>query len=380
MPAGAASLASPRRIVNCRTHAAPRTGATRGECVTSDTGLRIAVWIIAAIMLAGALAMAQVVAVPIAFALFTIALVWPLQCRLEQAGMPALVALLVTVALTLIVVVLLALVAGWGFGRVARWVIANAGMLQALYAQKLALLESFGIEAAGTLGELFDPRWLVRVAQSVIGQLQGVVSFIGLTLVFVILGLLEVRVAARQLERLGETRPGALALLQGCIESASKLRTYMGVRTLMSLATGVAVWAFAAAMGLDLAVEWGVIAFVLNYIPFIGPLVATLFPTVLAVLQFGTWQAAITVFAALQVIQFLGGSTIEPRLAGARLAMSPFLVLVAVFVGAFLWGIPGAFIGVPALLAALTLCKQFESARPVAALLSGTDPPERDYP
>jgi predicted PurR-regulated permease PerM len=127
-------------------------------------------------------------------------------------------------------------------------------------------------------------------------------------------------------------------------------------------------------MGLELAAEWGVIAFVLNYIPFIGPLLAILFPTFFAALQFGSWQAAVTVFAALQAIQFLSGSTLEPRLAGARLALSPFMVLVAVFLGALLWGIPGAFIGVPALIAGLTLCEQFPGSRWVAQLLSGKEP------
>jgi predicted PurR-regulated permease PerM len=338
-----------------------------------DTALRTMTGLSAAILVAAGLHLAQSILVPVAFALFAIALVWPLQRGLQRAGLPAVLALLVTVAVTLVVVVVLALAAAWGFGRVARWVIANAAMLQALYAQKIGWFEARGVEAAGMLGDILNPRWLVGVAQAVAGQLQEVVTFLGLTLVFVILGLLEVEVTARQLARLGETRPGAAALLRACRLSAEKLRTYMAVRTVMSLATGLAVWAFAHAMGLDLALEWGVIAFVLNYIPFLGPLVATLFPTVFAVLQFGTWQVALLVFAALQVIQFLGGSTIEPRLAGARLAMSPFMVLVAVFLGAFLWGIPGAFIGVPALLAALVLCAQFEGSRWVAELLSGQD-------
>ena len=342
--------------------------------MTGDSSLRVAAWIIAAILLAAALSLTEAILLPIAFALFTIALAWPVQRRLEGWGLPTFLALLVTVAVTLVVLVALALAAAWGFGRVARWIIANAGMLQLLYAQKLTWLQGFGIEAAGSLSELFDPRWLVGMAQAVLGQLQGLLSFLGLTLVFVILGLLEVRVTARQLARIGQDRPWAAGLLRACILSGAKLRTYMAVRSIMSVATGLAVWAFAWAMGLELAAEWGVIAFVLNYIPFLGPLVATLFPTIFAVLQFGTWQVAITVFAALQVIQFLGGSTIEPRLAGARLAMSPFMVLVAVFLGAFIWGMAGAFIGVPVMLAALTLCQQFESSRWVASLLSGQEP------
>jgi AI-2 transport protein TqsA len=55
------------------------------------------------------------------------------------------------------------------------------------------------------------------------------------------------------------------------------------------------------------------------------------FPTLVGLLQFGSWQAVVTIFAALQVIQFLIGSYLEPRLTGKRLAVSPFMVLAAVF-------------------------------------------------
>src|SRR6266511_402089 len=133
------------------------------------------------------------------------------------------------------------------------------------------------------------------------------------------------------------------------------------------------VWAFALLAGLELATAWGVIAFVLNYIPFIGPLVATVFPTLFALVQFGSWQLAAIVFLGLNVIQFLIGSYLEPRIAGAALSVSPFLVLFAVFFWAFLWGLPGAFIGVPILIAALTLCEQREYTRWIATLLSGRE-------
>jgi AI-2 transport protein TqsA len=147
------------------------------------------------------------------------------------------------------------------------------------------------------------------------------------------------------------------------------------VRTIMSLLTGVVVWAFATAMGLELAAEWGAIALVLNYIPFIGPLVATLFPTAFAILQFGEWQVALTVFVVLQVVQSVGGSAIEPWLTGARLSLSPFMVLLAVFLGSLIWGIQGAFIGVPIMIAALCICEEFPASRWVAELLSGRDGP-----
>ena len=323
-----------------------------------------------AILLAAALSAGASVFAPIAFALFIIALLRPVQ-RAVRARAGGGAAALVAVGLALFAVGAMVWLVSWAFGRVGQWTIANSAMLQALYVQKMALLEAAGVPTAALAGS-FDARTLVRIAQQVMSQLQGVVSFAVVTLVFVILGLLEADIARRQLLSL-EGKPGARTLLLAAERTTAKLQRYMLVRTLMSVLTGLAVWAFARLMGLQLAEEWGVIAFVLNYIPFVGPLVATLFPTVFAVLQFGSWQVAIGVFAALQVIQFLSGSTIEPRLTGRQLALSPFMVLAAVFMGGYLWGVFGAFIGVPALIAALTVCDSFEGSRWVAKLLSGRD-------
>jgi AI-2 transport protein TqsA len=80
---------------------------------------------------------------------------------------------------------------------------------------------------------------------------------------------------------------------------------------------------------------------------------------------------AVVVFACLNLIQFLVGSYLEPRIAGNALAISPFLVLFAVFFWTFMWGISGAFIGVPIVIAALTLCSQHPGTRWIAELMGG---------
>jgi predicted PurR-regulated permease PerM len=157
-------------------------------------------------------------------------------------------------------------------------------------------------------------------------------------------------------------------LLDGSAAIALKFRRYMLIRTVMSLATGILVWALATSSGLQLAIEWGVIAFVLNYIPFIGPFIATIFPTLFALAQFESWQAALAMFVGFNVIQFVIGSYIEPRVSGSALAISPFLVLFSVFLWTYLWGFFGAFIGVPISIAVLTLCAQHPSTRWVADL------------
>jgi predicted PurR-regulated permease PerM len=142
----------------------------------------------------------------------------------------------------------------------------------------------------------------------------------------------------------------------------------------MSVMTGLLVGAFAWITGLQFAAEWGVIAFVLNYIPFVGPFIATLFPTLLAMTQFGSWQAVLGAFICLNIIQFVVGSYVEPRVSGSVLSISPIVVLFAIFFWTFLWGIFGTFIGVPITLAALTFCAQHPSTRWLADLF-GESPP-----
>jgi predicted PurR-regulated permease PerM len=186
----------------------------------------------------------------------------------------------------------------------------------------------------------------------------------------VILGLLEVEDVRTKIGALSN-RDAARVLLRGGTETAVKFRKYMLVRTQMSVLTGLLVGLFAFATGLPFAAEWGVIAFALNYIPFLGPFIATLFPTLLAMTQFDTWQAVMGTFVCLNIIQFVIGSYVEPRLSGNVLSISPFVVLFTIFLWTFMWGLFGTFIGVPIALAVLTFCAQHPSSRWLADILGG---------
>jgi AI-2 transport protein TqsA len=324
-----------------------------------------------AVLVFAGLYFARSILAPVAFSLFVIAIVWPLQRALETR-IPRLLALVATLAVTLIVVTVLGYLIVWAFGTIGRWLIENALRLQALYMQWTDWLEEHGILVTSLLVENFNAGWLIRAVQEIGGRLHGLLTFVVIAFVFTALGLLEVDIARKNIETL-RNKEAARTILQASTEIADKFQKYMLVRTAMSVLTGIVVWAFTLLAGLELATAWGLIAFVLNYIPFIGPLVATIFPTLFALVQVGSWQLAAIVFLGLNVIQFLIGSYLEPRIAGAALSVSPFLVLFAVFFWAFLWGLPGAFIGVPIVIACLTLCEQGESTRWIAALLSGRE-------
>src|SRR5271165_2630554 len=251
--------------------------------------------------------------------------------------MPGLLALAFAMTVTVAVMLAFASLVVWGFGRVGRSLIADSGRYQALYDAAAAWLDNHGVSAAGLWAEHFNVGWMLRWAQQITGRVNTTLSFWLITLVYVILGLMEVDDLRRKAEAFIAPE-AARKLLLATADTARKFRKYMVVRTQMSLATGLLVGVFAWGAGLRFAVEWGVIAFALNYVPFIGPFVATLFPTLLAMAQFASWQAVLAVFVCLNIIQFVIGSYVEPRVSGNVLAISPLVVLFAVFFWTFLWG------------------------------------------
>lgn len=318
-----------------------------------------------------ALYFSRAIIAPVTFALFTVAIAWPLQSALQKR-ITKILAVVVTIVVTIAILAVLVFLVVWGFGLVVQWLINNTDRLQTLYSQATEWLDGHGVSIATLVADNYSPGWIIGAVREIGGRGYGLVSFFVIAFAFIVLGLLEVDIARQNIERLNSATLRR-SLLAGAEDIAEKFQKYMVVRTTMSLLTGIVVWSFALVAGIELATAWGVIAFVLNYIPFLGPLIATVFPTLFVLVQSGSWEACFIVFAGLNFIQFFIGSYLEPRIAGAALSMSPFIVLLAVFFWSFLWGIAGAFIGLPIMIAILTICEQHKSTEWITHLLSGRE-------
>ncbi len=227
---------------------------------------------------------AQSIFAPLIFSLLTIALVWPIQAALQR-WLPKLLALLITLVATMIVIVAIGSSVAWGFGKLAQWLFVNADRFQAIYVDWTTWLEGHGVAVAGPLADRFDVTWLVRFVQGMAGRVNSFAGFALLVFIFIMLGLLEVEdFNARIL--LPAAQPYGMRILVANRVIGAKLRRFMIVRTFASILTGLVVWLFALGAGLELAAAWGAIAFALNYIPFLGPFVATALPTLFAIAQF----------------------------------------------------------------------------------------------
>ena len=150
----------------------------------------------------------------------------------------------------------------------------------------------------------------------------------------------------------------------------SEISSYLGTLTLISLATGICVWAGLEIIGVELAVGWGVLTFLLNYIPTVGSMIATIPPVMMAMLQFSpSYVQPIVVLLALGAIQLSIGNIITPKLVGDKLGLSPVVILLSLLLWGTIWGIPGAILSVPIASIIKIVCENFSSLRPIAVMM-----------
>lgn len=148
------------------------------------------------------------------------------------------------------------------------------------------------------------------------------------------------------------------------------INKYFTVKTEMSLLTAFLSYVIMLVLGVDFPVLWAFIIFILNYIPYVGSLVASLLPGIFAIFQFGSFWPFIYVFGAVEAVQILVGNYIEPKVMGKSLNLSPLVVIIALSFWGAIWGILGMILSVPIVSVIVILCAQFESTRSVAIMLS----------
>ena len=248
------------------------------------TGARSAVLdaLLATVLLSAAFYFARVVLEPIAFALFAIALVWPLLKALE-ARMPNAIALLLTILVTLVGFLMFVSAIVWSTGDVVHWILGNLARFQSLYVRVTQWLEGHGIFVAEWAGQ-YDVRTFAGLLQQIAMAVNSFIGFCAVVFLLLTFGMTELAYYEKRFDEL-EPKLG-WKMSQVANEIGSKIRKYMLIRTIASIATGFAVFAYSLSVGLDLAIAWGVISFVLNYIPYIGTLVAIILPVIFATVQF----------------------------------------------------------------------------------------------
>ncbi|MGP1385872.1 MAG: AI-2E family transporter [Thainema sp.] len=210
-----------------------------------------------------------------------------------------------------------------------------------------------------------------QVVQQAIGGLRSLLSALSLFVLVVSLLVLLLLEVSQYHHKVEQAFPSTAShrLVHAVSNTSDKLRRYLGVMALTSLITGLLTIAWCFVLGVDLAFVWGLIAFVLNFVPTLGSIIAVIPPTLVALVFQGVGKGIATL-VGLAVIQVVMGNFVDPRLQGKSLELSPFVALVSIVFWGWVWGIPGAILGVPMTIAIVLVCQEFKSTQGISILLS----------
>jgi predicted PurR-regulated permease PerM len=275
-----------------------------------------------------------------------------------------------------------AIIGSSAFGAI--YVIAHGGVEivqqgPALIARLEQLVEeagrSFGLDQPLRLSTLVGQISIPALAGSVLASLQSVVSGVFLMLVYFGFMLASRARIAPKVRNIATTSDRADAIKKGMVRIAGDVETYVWVQTLTGMMLAGVSGAVMVGVGLDNALFWTIVLFLLSFIPVVGVTVGSVAPALFALLQFPTvWQAA-AVFGGIQVAAFVVGNLIYPRMQADTQNIDPVATILALSFWSFLWGLPGAFLAVPLTLMLMMVCAQFENTRWVAVLLSNDGRP-----
>ena len=200
--------------------------------------------------------------------------------------------------------------------------------------------------------------------------LSGFAGKLGLVIVYVLFLLMSQGLYGQKLDVLFPDS-ARRARIQRMIERMQgEIQSYLWIKTLASILTGLISYSVLAAVGVDFASFWAFVIFLLNYIPTIGSIIGVVFPALLTLVQFDTPGPFLIVALGLGAIQFTIGNILEPRFQGASLGLDPLVLILALIAWGMLWGVAGMFLAVPITVTIMIVLSQFDGGRGIAIIMS----------
>ncbi len=318
-----------------------------------------ALMMIAAIAMTASLIYTRPVMLPLVIAIFCFFVVAPVVTWFRvRLGLPKWLSFLVTALSFLILSSLLVLLVASSLDSFVQGINEYKEKVLVFSQKGMNWLSGWGLPVEkGAIRSRIADMPLFSMAKSVTG---GVLTFVGNFLLIVVFVLFLM---------LGHdgTKPKSALLT----EIQNKISRYVATKFLVSTGTGLLVGLVLGIVGVDLALMFGVVAFLLNFIPSIGSIVATLLPLPVILLQFGLGGEFWVAFILTAAIQVLVGNIIEPKLMGEGMDLHPVTVLFFLLFWGLVWGMVGMFLAVPITAIAKIILSRIDSTKPIAELLAG---------
>ena len=158
--------------------------------------------------------------------------------------------------------------------------------------------------------------------------------------------------------------------IQALDEVTAQIQRYLLVQVVLGVLVAVATWLCFLWIGVEQAAVWGIVAGILNFIPYIGAIVFTAVSAAVGLIQFGNLESAVIVASVSLVIHTISGYVLMPWLTSRTSRMNAVTVFIGVLVWGWLWGLWGLLLGVPILMIVKAVCDRVEDLKPLGELLA----------
>ena len=310
---------------------------------------------------------------PSALALFLAVLSLPIMIWLRNRRVPKASAIVIPVFLNVAVVGLLILVASQSVSQLQRELptyLNTLTQIQASWMDRLEARTAIALTDYLTM-ELIDPGAIIGFARGAVGRIAQILSMTFLVFLIMAFMLSEATVFPEKLHYItGDSSPDEDRMAK----VVKEVQTYLGIKTVISLATGLLLGGWSHLMGLDFPVLLGLIAFLLNYVPTVGSIIAALPALLLSIILVGTAAHAILVTLGYVVVNTVFGNILEPNLMGRRLGLSTLVVILSLLFWGWAWGPLGALLSVPLTVILKIWLENTTDLRWVAVLLDKAPP------
>src|SRR4030042_1398189 len=317
------------------------------------------------IVIAGMKAASSIL-VPFFLAVFIAVICTPPLFWLQRKGVPKVLALVLILVAILVVGLLFGALIGPSLNHFLSSLPDYQERLSAHIAGLINWLREKGVnipqeEVAGTL----HPGWVMNLAGSIFSALSSVLTNAFLILLTVVFILLEVADLPKKLRAVLKDPERSLSAIEKFSQDAKR---YMVIKTLISAATGLAIWLWLFILGVDYPVLWGTLVFLLNYVPNIGSIIAALPAVLLALVQLGVGSALLTVLGFL-VVNGVIGNILEPKLTGKGMSLSTLVVFLSLVFWGWVLGPIGMILSVPMTRLVKIALESYEETRGLAIML-----------
>ena len=320
---------------------------------------------------------AQPLLIPFLLAAFIAVISAPPLFWLQRKGVPTILAILIVLLVVIVIGFVMATLVGTSLKDFSQSLPAYDARVRAQATSILAWLTGLGVKVSEQeLLEAFDPAAAMNLVASMLNGLRGVLTNSFLILLTVIFILLEASSFPAKLHAISDSVHASLA---GFDKFTENVKRYMAIKTVVSLATGVAIAIWLAVIGVDHPLLWGLLAFLFNYIPTVGSILAAVPAVLLALIQLGAGAALWSGLGYL-VVNIVVGQVIEPRFMGRGLGLSTLVVFVSLVFWGWVLGPVGMFLSVPLTMTVKIALESSNETRWIAILLGPAVPPSQATP